>query len=139
MSRVRAVVTVCIAALGLAAVAAASSRTFPLQAGYLAAGPVQSAQEDEAVKVDKAPRKTKEVRPVYPREAKEAGIEGVVVLELIVRPDGRVKSVKVIESVPELDAAAVDAVLQWEFEPTYRDGKAVSVILTVTINFTLAR
>jgi TonB family protein len=51
--------------------------------------------------------------------------------------DGTVIEAEVIESVPELDQAAIDAVLQWEYETTLLNGEPVEVELTVTINFTL--
>jgi len=57
---------------------------------------------------------------------------------VIVDRQAQVANAKVIRSIPELDQAALDAVLQWEFEPTSLKGKAVSVRMTVTINFTLA-
>lgn len=97
-------------------------------------------QEDDVVRVGgevKPPRKTKHVNPVYPPEAREAGIQGVVILEAVIGRDGKVERAAVIRSIPELDQAALDAVLQWEFEPTTVNGKAVRVQMTVTINFTL--
>jgi protein TonB len=45
--------------------------------------------------------------------------------------------VRVLRSIPLLDEAAIDAVRQWEFTPTMIDGKAVPVIITMTVNFTL--
>jgi len=44
---------------------------------------------------------------------------------------------KVLRSIPLLDAAALDAVRQWQFTPTTLNGQAVPVIMTVTVNFTL--
>lgn len=95
--------------------------------------PAASAKQEQAedvVKIGgdvKPPVKTKHVNPVYPEDAKEAGIEGVVIIEAVINKQGKVAQAKVIRSVPELDQAALDAVLQWEFEPTYVKGKAVSV------------
>jgi protein TonB len=43
----------------------------------------------------------------------------------------------VLRSIPLLDEAAIDAVRQWEFTPTMIDGKAVPVIITMTVNFRL--
>jgi TonB family protein len=83
------------------------------------------------------PQKTLDVRPVYPQEAKDAGIQGVVVLEATIGPDGKVTGAKVLRSIPELDQAALDAVRQWEFTTTQVNGAPVPVIMTVTVNFTL--
>jgi TonB family protein len=85
----------------------------------------------------KPPQKIKHVAPSYPTEAKEKGVQGVVVLETAIGPDGRVRDACVLRSVPGLDQAALLSVLQWEFEPTLMNGAAVPVIMTVTINFTL--
>lgn len=86
----------------------------------------------------KPPKKIKHVSPAYPPEAKEAGIQGVVILEAVIDKHGKVAGADVVKAIPELDQAAIDAVLQWEFEPTYIKGKAVAVRMTVTVNFTLA-
>jgi protein TonB len=48
-----------------------------------------------------------------------------------------VQDAKVIRSIPLLDAAALDAVKQWEYSPTLLNGVPVPVIMTVTVNFTL--
>jgi TonB family protein len=85
----------------------------------------------------KTPMKTKDVRPVYPPDAMAAGITGVVIIEAVIDPEGRVGDAKVLRSIPALDQAAVDAVRQWEFVPTLLNGAPVPVIMTVTVNFTL--
>lgn len=79
----------------------------------------------------------KKVEPVYPDEAKEAGIEGTVTLEGTTDNFGRVQKVKVLKSVPELEQAAVDAVKQWIYEPMIIDGKPFGVTFTVTCRFSL--
>jgi len=84
----------------------------------------------------KTPDKIKDVRPVYPAIAQAARVQGVVVLEATVGTDGRVTNTKVIRSVPLLDQAAVDAVRQWQYAPTRVKGKAVPIIMTITVNFT---
>ena len=83
------------------------------------------------------PTKTHDVRPVYPDEALQARITGVVILEAIIGVDGSVTDAKVLQSIPILDAAAVDAVKQWRFEPTYLNGVPVPVLMTVTVSFNL--
>jgi protein TonB len=83
------------------------------------------------------PAKLIDVRPVYPVAAKDAGIQGVVIIEATVGKDGKVKYARVLRSIPELDQAALDAVNQWEFSPTAVNGELKNVIMTVTVNFTL--
>ena len=79
----------------------------------------------------------KEVEPVYPVEARKAGIEGIVILEATTDLYGRVADVKVLRSVPALDQAAIDALKQWVYEPIVIDGKPRAVTFTVTLQFTL--
>ena len=85
----------------------------------------------------KPPQKTRDVRPVYPPIAQSARVQGVVIIEATIGPDGKVTDAKVLRSVPLLDQAALDAVRQWEFTPTLLNGVPVPVIMTVTVNFTL--
>ena len=82
------------------------------------------------------PTKIKNVSPVYPEDARAAGVQGVVVLEAVIDEIGAVSSARVLRSIPLLDQAALDAVRQWEFTPTLLNGVPVSVMMTVTINFT---
>jgi TonB family protein len=83
------------------------------------------------------PKKVKHVNPNYPDDAKNARVQGVVILECVVDPEGRVRDVKVLRGVPMLDGPAIDAVRQWVYTPTYFNGVAVPVIMTVTVNFRL--
>jgi len=83
------------------------------------------------------PRKTKSVDPIYPSAAKEARIQGAVVLEAVISVEGRVEDLNVLRSVPELEEAAIEAVRQWEYTPTLLAGVPVPVIMTVTVNFRL--
>ena len=85
----------------------------------------------------RAPQKRKHVNPVYPPIAQSARVQGVVIIEATIGPDGKVKDAKVLRSIPLLDQAALDAVRQWEFTPTLLNGVPVPVIMTVTVNFTL--
>jgi TonB family protein len=85
----------------------------------------------------KPPQKIFDVNPAYPAEAAQARIQGVVIIEATVGANGAVTEAKILRSIPLLDAAALDAVRQWRFEPTMVDGKAVPVIMTVTVNFSL--
>jgi protein TonB len=83
------------------------------------------------------PTRTKNVPPVYPPIAQSARVQGIVIIEATIGPTGKVQDAKVIRSIPLLDAAALDAVKQWEYSPTLLNGVPVPVIMTVTVNFTL--
>jgi protein TonB len=84
------------------------------------------------------PRKLKNVPPVYPEVAKQARVQGTVVLEATIDPSGRVDDVRVLRGIPLLNDAAVDAVRKWVYSPTLLNGSPVPVIMTVTVNFTLS-
>lgn len=85
----------------------------------------------------KPPAKIHDVKPAYPPIAQAAHVQGVVIIEATIAPDGSVQSAKVLRSIPLLDQAALEAVGQWQFTPTLLNGVAVPVIMTVTVNFTL--
>jgi len=86
----------------------------------------------------KEPKKLKTVNPTYPDIAKQARVQGVVILECTISPQGKVTEVKVLRGIPLLDQAAVDAVKQWVYTPTLLNGVPVPVIMTVTVNFKLS-
>lgn len=83
------------------------------------------------------PRKLTGVSPVYPPIAQSARVQGVVTLECTIGPDGRVTDATVLRGIPLLDQAAIDAVKQWVYTPTFLEGVPVSVIMTVTVTFKL--
>jgi len=83
------------------------------------------------------PRKLVHVPPTYPPEAQQARVQGTVILECTIGPDGRVTDMEVKRGVPLLDDAAIEAVRQWVYEPTRLNGVPVPVVMTVTVNFRL--
>jgi TonB family protein len=80
---------------------------------------------------------THEVRAKYPPEARAAGIEGVVHLEIIVATDGSIKQLQVLSGHPLLVKAALDAVRQWTYVPTTLNGQPVEVVTRVAVVFKL--
>ena len=85
----------------------------------------------------RVPPKIRDVRPRYPIEAERAHVQGVVIIEALVDESGAVANARVVRSVPLLDAAALACVRQWGFAPTMLNGRAVPVVMTVTVNFVL--
>lgn len=83
------------------------------------------------------PKRTKSLAPAYPAQAQAMGQRGIVIVQLLVGPDGKVVSAEVVRSVPPFDEAALVAVRQWEYDVTRVDGQAVSVQLTIPITFSL--
>jgi|KBSMisStandDraft_5_1062788.scaffolds.fasta_scaffold129791_2 protein TonB len=84
-----------------------------------------------------APVKLADVAPIYPVIARNAHIQGVVILEAVLNAQGGVESVRVLRSVPTLDEAAMDAVQRWRYTPALLNGQPVPVVMTVTVNFKL--
>ncbi|WP_083968051.1 energy transducer TonB [Hyalangium minutum] len=90
--------------------------------------------------VSRPPTVLQQVLPQYPRPARSQGIEGLVLVRIIIGIDGRVEpeSLRIIRSVPELDAAALAAVRQWRFSPALgRHGRLVRVIVDIPVQFSL--
>jgi protein TonB len=83
------------------------------------------------------PQRIAYTAPVYPQVAVSARIEGIVILEATIDAQGLVQNVTVLRSLPMLDRAAIDAVKQWRYQPTRLNGRAIPIIMTVTVNFSL--
>jgi periplasmic protein TonB len=107
-----------------------------VEGGVIAEEPPPSAPVRVGGKI-KEPKKLKNVAPEYPDIAKQARVQGVVVLEAIIDPSGRVDNVRVLRGIPLLNEAALAAVRRWVYSPTLLNGTPVPVIMTVTVNFTL--
>ncbi|MGH7857732.1 MAG: TonB family protein, partial [Candidatus Binatia bacterium] len=76
--------------------------------------------------------------PAYPVSARQAGIQGTVMLEVVVDRNGRVESARILKGVhPALDAAALAAVKSWVYRPTMVGGRAVRVLQTESVVFRL--
>lgn len=77
------------------------------------------------------------VQPLYPALARQARIQGQVVLRAIISRDGTIENLQVISGHPMLAPAAVEAVRQWRYKPYYLNDSAVEVETQVTVNFVL--
>ena len=80
----------------------------------------------------------KKVDPVYPLLARQAHIQGTVVLQAVISKTGDVASVQVISGHPMLVAAAIEAAKQWKYRPYELNGVPVEVETTMRVNFTLS-
>jgi protein TonB len=76
-------------------------------------------------------------QPLYPALARQARIQGNVVLHAIIDKDGRVGQLEVVSGHPLLVQAALDAVKQWRYQPTQLNGDPVEVDTTITVSFVL--
>jgi TonB family protein len=77
------------------------------------------------------------VDPVYPADARAAGIQGSVVLRAVISKTGTIEDLKVVSGPVELTASAIDAVKQWKYLPYLLNGEPVEVDTTITVNYTL--
>jgi protein TonB len=75
------------------------------------------------------------VKPLYPSDAKAAGIQGGVILEVVIGKEGDVQGIRVVSGHPMLRQAAIDAISRWKYRPTLLNGEPIEVVDTVTINF----
>lgn len=98
---------------------------------------LQAGRSDEALAAVGVPVRLRRVDPIYPEEAKKAGIEGTVVLGATINGNGQVTDVKVLESVPGLDQAAIDALKQWLYAPVRVGSQPVTYTFTVSVRFSL--
>jgi protein TonB len=85
----------------------------------------------------KAPRQTYTVQPEYPTLARESHIRGTVVVSAVIDEHGNVVQARAVSGHPVLIPAALQAVLQWKYEPTTLNGTPVSVQMEVTVHFNL--
>ena len=76
-----------------------------------------------------------EVKPVYPPLARQAGVQGEVILQAVIGKDGRIENLRVVSGNPMLVKAARDAVIQWRYRPYLLDGEPVEVETQITVNF----
>jgi TonB family protein len=109
-------------------------------ATFLAAAPPPPASQTAPLRISGVVMQTKLVQtsPLkYPEVARKKNIQGTVELDVIIGPDGKVKSVKVSDGPKELTKAAANAVKHWRYQPTVLKGKPVAVETVVDVSFKL--
>jgi protein TonB len=82
--------------------------------------------------------KTRNVNPTYPPLARQARIQGAVVLQAVISKDGAIENLRLISGHPMLAPAAIEAVKQWRYKPYLLNGEAVEVETQITVNFSLS-
>jgi TonB family protein len=107
------------------------------------ARPGNPAEMGAAIRVlggDAHPALVRQVPPVYPEAARQAGTSGIVRLGIVIGKEGRVRDIRVLNGAGrELDVAAIEAVKQWIYQPTLLNGEPVEVSTTVDVNFAPGR
>jgi len=84
---------------------------------------------------DQGPRPIKITQPKYPPEAFVKKIEGTVEVEILIDINGRVAKARVVRSIPALDEAARQTVLQWVFSPAIKNGRPVATVASAPVTF----
>jgi protein TonB len=85
------------------------------------------------------PRAIKQIEPAYPPLARQTHMQGVVVIDAILDEHGNVVEMKVVSGPPLLMQAALAAVSQWKYEPTYLNDEPVAVQMNITVTFRLSQ
>jgi protein TonB len=91
----------------------------------------------EYVYVEELPEAITKVTPTYPDIAREAGVDGTVLVQALVGKDGKVKDARIQKPIPMLNDAALAAVKQWVFKPALSNNKPVAVWVAVPVRFSL--
>lgn len=85
----------------------------------------------------KPPKQIYYEAPIYPVIAKQAQVQGIVVIDAVIDEHGNVVQARAVSGPPLLIAAALQTVLKWKYEPTYLNGEPVSVQMHVQVDFVL--
>jgi TonB family protein len=80
----------------------------------------------------------RKVSPLYPPLARQARIQGTVILKIVISKSGNVQSLQLVKGHPMLAPAAFEAVRQWKYQPSLSTGERVEVETNVQVNFVLA-
>src|SRR5262245_7641528 len=89
------------------------------------------------VYVEELPEAITRVPPSYPAAARDAGVQGTVMVQALVAQDGSVADTRIVKSIPGLDDAAAAAVRQWRFKPAMTRGQPIAVWIGIPVKFAL--
>jgi len=78
------------------------------------------------------------VQPVYPLLARQARIQGTVLLRAVISREGTIENLQVVSGHPMLVQSAIDAVRHWRYRPYFLNDQAVEVETEITVNFVLS-
>jgi TonB family protein len=94
-------------------------------------------QQENWVHVEELPDAQLRVAPEYPSDARKKGVEGTVMVQALVAKNGHVEDACIAKSIPDLDKAALRAVIHWEFKPAKSGGQPIAVWVAVPVKFSL--
>jgi len=89
----------------------------------------------QATKYDEPPQLRTQIRPRYPSEAKKKGIKGKVYVKVFINEKGVANDAIILQGIPELNQAAIDAVKKAKYKPAKLEGKPVGVWVNLSLNF----
>jgi TonB family protein len=92
----------------------------------------------EFIALDEKPEIVRDAQPVYPQNAIDLGVEGTVVVSIVISRNGTVESAEIFNSVPQLDNAALQAARRKVFSPGVINGSAVRTRMNIPIEFNLS-
>ncbi len=79
------------------------------------------------------------VQPIYPPLARQARVQGSVILRAVISREGIIENLQAVSGAPILEQAAIEAVKQWRYKPYLLDGEPIEVETQVTVNFSLGQ
>ena len=127
-----AIVAACALAAGVLCASAMALRVSVAQPIAAGADPTKiHVKADDLTNVNK-------VQPVYPVDAKKAGVQGSVVLNVVISKEGVPENIQVVSGRRELQQSALDAVRQWRYQPYLLNGEPVEVETSITVIYSLA-
>jgi periplasmic protein TonB len=103
--------------------------------GGVIGGVVGGTGDGPVMDYDQPPRPIRITQPKYPQDAFVKKIEGTVEVEILIDSTGRVVKARVMRSIPALDEAARQTVLQWQFAPAMKHGRPVATLATAPVTF----
>jgi len=109
----------------------------PASAPAASAPPTDLPPFGQYVYVEVLPEAVTHPAPAYPTIAREAGVDGTVMVQVLVGTDGLVKDTRIVKSIPMLDGAARDCAIQYVFKPALSHDKPVAVWVAVPVKFAL--
>lgn len=103
--------------------------------GGVLGGVIGGTGQGPVLDYDQPPRLLRQTKPRYPQDAFVKKVEGTVLVEFVIDATGRVASVRILRSMPLLDAAAMEAVRQWVFSPAVKHGRPVATVARAPVAF----
>jgi protein TonB len=103
--------------------------------GGVLGGVIGGTGDGPVMDYDQPPRLLSQLKPQYPQEAFVKKIEGTVIVEILIDSTGAVVRARILQSIPALDAAALQTVKEWRFAPAMKRGRPVATIAQAPVTF----